>query len=290
MLKIWGRPTSICTQRALWTLVEANVPFELTLASATMGPNGHVSGGGPAFGHVNSPEYRSMNPHGTIPTIDDDGYILWESNAICRYLAQTYAPQLYGDDVKILAHASQWMDWTNTQLEPHLHTLVMHLVRMQEADRDPAAVEQTRRESYRSWCALTGISPKNPMLPATISRSAIFRRPAPSIAGSYSTSNGRRCRTSKRGKHESRDARASNGTSRRRKIIWPDDRVSLRPRYSAAAAALFWNSGATFSMKSLMELFATSAAIGPRRNVIMMPPTPIASILARRSATVAGDP
>ena len=61
MLKIWGRPTSICTQRALWTLVEADVPFELTLASATMGPNGHVSGGGPAFGHVNSPEYRSMN-------------------------------------------------------------------------------------------------------------------------------------------------------------------------------------------------------------------------------------
>lgn len=156
MLKIWGRPTSICTQRALWTLVEANVPFELTLASATMGPNGHVSGGGPAFGHVNSPEYRSMNPHGTIPTIDDDGYILWESNAICRYLAQTYAPQLYGDDVKTLAHASQWMDWTNTQLEPHLHTLVMHLVRMQEADRDPATVEQTRREIIPELVRLDG--------------------------------------------------------------------------------------------------------------------------------------
>ena len=66
MLRIWGRPTSICTQRALWTLVEADVPFELTLASATMGPDGHISGGGQAFGYVNSPEYREMNPHGTI--------------------------------------------------------------------------------------------------------------------------------------------------------------------------------------------------------------------------------
>ena len=146
MLKIWGRPTSICTQRALWTLVEADVPFELILASATMGPNGHVSGGGPAFGFVSSPEYRAMNPHGTIPTIDDDGYILWESNTICRYLAQTYAPSLFDGDVKTLALGSQWMDWTNTQLEPHLHTLVMHLVRMREEDRNPAAVEQTRLE------------------------------------------------------------------------------------------------------------------------------------------------
>ena len=146
MLKIWGRATSICTQRVLWTLVEAKVPFELTLASATMGPDGHISGGGPAFGYVNSPEYREMNPHGTIPTIDDGGFILWESNAICRYLAQTYAPKLYVNDVRVLAHGSQWMDWTNTQLEPHLHTLVMHLVRMQTKDRDQAAVEQTRQE------------------------------------------------------------------------------------------------------------------------------------------------
>jgi glutathione S-transferase len=48
------------------------------------------------------------------------------------------------------------MDWTNTQLEPHLHTLVMHLVRMQEADRDPAAVEQTRQEIIPELARLDG--------------------------------------------------------------------------------------------------------------------------------------
>jgi glutathione S-transferase len=147
MLKIWGRPTSIHTQRVLWTCVEAGLPFELIPASATMGPDGHISGGGRAYGIVDTPEYRAMNPNGTIPTMDDDGYIIWESNSICRYLAQTYAPQaLYGDNVKCLGLASQWMDWTNTQLEPGLHILVMELVRLSTDKRNPANVEKTRRE------------------------------------------------------------------------------------------------------------------------------------------------
>ena len=34
-IHIWGRPTSICTQRVLWACVEAGVGFELTLASLT---------------------------------------------------------------------------------------------------------------------------------------------------------------------------------------------------------------------------------------------------------------
>lgn len=144
MLKIWGRPNSTHTQRALWCLAEAGVEYELTLASGTMGAGGHVSGGGAAYGVVDTPAYRAMNPNGTIPTIDDDGYVLWESNSICRYLAQVYAPQLFGDDLRCLGRASQWMDWTNTQMEPHLHILVMQLVRLQKADREPAVVEDTR--------------------------------------------------------------------------------------------------------------------------------------------------
>ncbi len=143
-LKIWGRPNSTHTQRVLWCCAEAGAEFELILASGTMGASGHVSGGGEAFGIVDTPEYRAMNPNGTIPTIDDGGYILWESNTICRYLTQTYAPELFGNEAKKLGHASQWMDWTNTQMEPYLHILVMHLVRMQEAERDPDAIEQAR--------------------------------------------------------------------------------------------------------------------------------------------------
>ena len=147
MIKIWGRPTSICTQRALWALVEAGQAYELTLASATMGPAGHVSKGGPAFGIVDTPAYRFMNPNGTVPTIDDGGFVLWESNAIVLYIAAKYAPQhLYGNDATTLARASQWMNWTNENLEPYLHTLVMELVRLPSSQRNPVMVEAAARD------------------------------------------------------------------------------------------------------------------------------------------------
>ncbi len=48
---------------------------------------------GMQFGVNDTPEYKAMNPTGLIPTIDDDGYVLWESNVIVRYLAAKHAPR-----------------------------------------------------------------------------------------------------------------------------------------------------------------------------------------------------
>jgi len=139
-MKIWGRASSICTQRVLWACTEAGVVYELTLASATMGDAGHVSMGSSPFGVVGEPWYRAMNPNGTIPTIDDDGFVLWESNAIVAYVASRYGREpLYGDCLHTFARALQWMSWTNEHLEPHLHTLVMQFSRLPPEQRDPGA-------------------------------------------------------------------------------------------------------------------------------------------------------
>lgn len=165
MLRIWGRPTSTCTMRVLWTCAEAGVPFDLTLASATMGAAGHVSRGGAAFGVVDTPAYRAMNPNGTIPTIDDGGFVLWESNAIVGYVAQTYAPaHLFGADARRFALGMQWMGWENEHLEPPLHTLVMELVRLDPDRRDASAAENARQRAIDALQVLDGVLTRQPYL------------------------------------------------------------------------------------------------------------------------------
>ena len=142
VLRLWGRPTSTRTLKVLWTLAEIGLDFEFILASATMGPSGSVYRGHRPHGLVDEPGYRAMNPNGTVPTLEDDGFSLWESNAIVRYLACAYAPALlYADDLKVFARAAQWMDWDNNHLMAGQHTLVMQLVRLPPHARDAAAVD-----------------------------------------------------------------------------------------------------------------------------------------------------
>ncbi len=151
MLKLWGRPSSARTQKVLWTLSEIGIEFEFILASATMGAGGHVAKGNKPFGVVDTPEYLAMNPNGRVPTIDDDGFVLWESNSIVRYLAMQYAAEhLYGEDVKTFASASRWLDWENNELLPPQHELVMQLVRLPEHERDSARLERARQAFIRA--------------------------------------------------------------------------------------------------------------------------------------------
>ena len=103
--------------RALFALDELGLEFEFILASATMGPDGSTFKGNAPFGIVDTPGYRAMNPNGTVPTLDDDGFIVWESNTLVRYLAMKYGPDaLYGGDIETFASASSWMDWDSAHM------------------------------------------------------------------------------------------------------------------------------------------------------------------------------
>lgn len=157
MLKMWGRPTSTCTQRVLWTLTEAAVPYELTLASATMGDKGHIWLGHTPYGIVDSPSYLAMNPNGSIPAIDDDGFILWESNAIVAYIARRYAAdKLFGASEQTFALALKWMMWANYSLEPAMSFLINHLERLPVEKRSAQVIEEQRQEMLRKMAVLEG--------------------------------------------------------------------------------------------------------------------------------------
>jgi len=151
MMKLWGRPSSGRTQKVLWTLAEIGIDFEFILASAEMGRGGHVSKGNKPFGVVDTPEYRAKNPNGRVPTIEDDGFVLWESNSIVRYLAMQYAPDLlYASDIRTFASASRWLDRENNELLPPQHDMAMHVIRLAADQRDPLVLQKACKKFERA--------------------------------------------------------------------------------------------------------------------------------------------
>jgi glutathione S-transferase len=146
MITLYGRPNSLCTQRVLWCLTEAGLPYELILASAIFGEEGHIWKGGAPYGVVDRPEYLLMNPNGTVPTLDDAGTHVWESNAILSYLALQYAPGLYLHDAKVFGRTSCWMGWCNSRFESPLGGATMHLSRLPPEQRDPSRLRVAEAE------------------------------------------------------------------------------------------------------------------------------------------------
>jgi glutathione S-transferase len=137
--KFWGRYTSARSLKVILALAELGIDYQFIQASATMGPGGSVEKGHQAFGVVDTPEYLAMNPNGRVPTIDDNGFVLWESNTIVRYLGMKYDPELfYGDDLYLFALAGRWLDFENNNLIPGQHEVAMELYRLPAEKRDPA--------------------------------------------------------------------------------------------------------------------------------------------------------
>jgi glutathione S-transferase len=96
---------------------------------------------GGAFGKNRDPAYLAMNPNGLVPTLQDGDFILWESNAIIRYLTREYGDQkLEGADARSRARANQWMDWQLSVLGPAITPAFWGLIRTPPEKRDMAAI------------------------------------------------------------------------------------------------------------------------------------------------------
>jgi glutathione S-transferase len=131
MLKIWGRNNSVNVQKVLWCCEELGLKYE------------RIDAGG-SFGVVNTPQYRALNPNGLVPTIEDGPFVLWESNAIVRYLTAKHSTgKLWPEDHKVRAEADKWMDWQISMFWPAFRPLFWNLVRTPAEERDANAIEES---------------------------------------------------------------------------------------------------------------------------------------------------
>ncbi|WP_137127928.1 glutathione S-transferase family protein [Roseomonas sp. HF4] len=138
MLKVWGRVNSVNVKKVLWILDELGTPHERADA-------------GMEHGVVDTPEYRAMNPNGRVPTIEDDGFVLWESNSILRYLAMKHGSALYPADPAARASADRWMDWQLSTLSGAERNLFWGMVRTPADKRDMAAVMAAMKAGGACW-------------------------------------------------------------------------------------------------------------------------------------------
>ena len=125
-MKLYARRTSSNCQKVLWFLGELGLEYEF------------LATGGDAGG-LDAPEYRALNPNGTVPTLVDGDLAVWESHTILRYLAAAHAPARYwSEDPAERSQIERWMDWSQAQFDPSFMALFWGYWRTPEAQRDDA--------------------------------------------------------------------------------------------------------------------------------------------------------
>jgi len=130
MVTVWGRKNSVNVQKALWALDEAGVPFE------------RIDAGG-EFGLLDTDEYGALNPNRRIPTLVDGDTVVWESNAVTRYIAAKWSEgDLWPTDLAVRAMADMWMDWVQTTVMGPLIPVFWGLVRTPPDKRDMAQISR----------------------------------------------------------------------------------------------------------------------------------------------------
>ena len=136
MVRVLGRVTSINVRKVLWALDELGISYER-------------EDWGLPIRDPKVPEYLALNPNGSVPVfVEDDGFVLWESNAVITYLAHTRGA-LLPTEHHALARALQWLSWQATELNPPWMYALHALVRKTPGYDDPAKIA----ESIARWTA-----------------------------------------------------------------------------------------------------------------------------------------
>jgi glutathione S-transferase len=132
-MKLYHSPRSR-SGRPRWLLEEMGVPYELV--TLDFSKNEHKTA-----------DYLKIHPHGQVPALVDDDVTLYESAAICMYLADKFSDKgmapAFGSPLR--AEYYQWMVYSVATLELPVITIFLHTVMLPEDQRSSKLVEEARK-------------------------------------------------------------------------------------------------------------------------------------------------
>jgi glutathione S-transferase len=129
MLKLYGQYRSRAF-RVTWLLKESNIPYEHVNVTINV-----------ERASCKDPSYVALNPNARVPTIDDDGFVMWESAAINFYLAEKYKSPLWPQDMQGKGRAYQWAFFIANDVEPHMITVMQNRLMFAPEKRNPALAD-----------------------------------------------------------------------------------------------------------------------------------------------------
>jgi len=130
MLKLYGQYRSRAF-RVVWLCKESGIPYEHVEVTVNVPDAG-----------CKQPAYVALNPNARVPTIDDDGFVLWESAAINLYLAEKYASPLWPRDMAGKGRAYQWAFFVANDVEPSMIAMMQHRMMFAPEKRKPALADE----------------------------------------------------------------------------------------------------------------------------------------------------
>jgi glutathione S-transferase len=131
VIRVYGYGSSINVRKVLWMCDELGDPV-------------HREDWGGAGRSVADPAFRALTPVGLVPVVDDDGFIVWESNTIVRYLAASRnRTDFLPSDAAARAHVEMWMDWQGSDFNNSWRFAFQVLVRPNAEFQDVGAIARS---------------------------------------------------------------------------------------------------------------------------------------------------
>ena len=132
MLIVYGRKSSANVQKVRWICSEGDLEFKTEIV-------------GGKHGGLTSPEFIRLNPNSTIPVLKDGDFILYESNAIIKYISDKFNI-LKSDNQKKTALNNQWIDWSTSVFGLNCSTYTVHNILLPIEQRNPNLVSEAKRK------------------------------------------------------------------------------------------------------------------------------------------------